>query len=112
MLRHGAALEPADGLLLERDDQVTIYGQIGRLITAGPKIGPEIYERVARDVGAQTVDVVVQRKEVAGRRLADLAMDVGHGVYINGMFHAGEAVPFGPETLLRAGDVLRVTGSR
>ena len=112
VLRHGAPLDPTDGLLLERDDHVTIYGQIGRLITAGPKIGPEIYERVARDVGAQTVDVVVQRKEVAGRRLADLAMDIGHGVYINGMFHAGEAVPFGPETLLRAGDVLRVTGSR
>ncbi len=112
VLRSGSVLDPTDNLVLERDDEVTIYGRISRLVTAGPKIGPEVYERVARDVGAQTVDVIVQHKEVAGRAIADLAKDVGHGVYLNAVFRAGEAIPFGAETIVRLGDVWRVTGTR
>ena len=112
VLRGGKVLEPVDNLVLQRDDAVTVYGQIARLVTAGPKIGPEIYERVARDVGAQTVDVVVHREENVGRPLGDLAKDVGHGVYLNAMFRAGEAIPFGLDTKIAKGDVLRITGSQ
>ena len=102
--RNGAVLDPADGLLLERDDQVTIYGQIRRSSRPAPRSARDLRTRRA-DIGAQTVDRSSFSKEVAGRRLADLAMDVT-GVYINGMFHAGEAVLFG--LMIQAGDVLRV----
>ncbi len=112
VLRGDRVLEPADNLVLERNDEVTVYGRISRLITAGPKIGPEVYERVARDVSPQTVDVVVHHKEVAGHTLSELAKDVGHGVYLNAIFRGGEAIPFGPDTAVERGDVLRITGSK
>jgi putative transport protein len=112
VLRGEAVLDPVDDLVLMPHDQVTLYGRIETLVAAGPHLGPEIYDRVARDVGAETVDVVVHRSEVVGHKLGDVARDAGHGLYLNGLFRGGEAVPFGPETVLEKGDVLRVTGSR
>lgn len=111
VLRSGAVLEPTDDLVMRSHDEVTLYGQISRLVGAGAAIGPEVDDRVARDVGPQTVDVVVHRSDVVGRKLGDLARDVGHGLYLNAMFRAGDAIPHGPETVVRKGDVFRVTGS-
>lgn len=112
VLRGGSILDPVDGLVLMPHDEVTVYGPIEMLVEAGPRLGPEIYDRVARDVGAETVDVVVHHPAVVGRKLGDLARDAGHGLYLNCLFRGGEAVPSGPETVLEKGDVLRITGSR
>lgn len=112
VIRSGKVIEPTDDLRLASHDEVTLFGPIAQLALAGGRIGPEIYDRVARDVGAETVDVVVHHDHVAGRTLGALASDLGHGLYMNAMFRAGDAIPFGPETQVRKGDVLRVTGSR
>lgn len=112
VMRAGEVLEPTDDLSLESHDEITLFGPIAQLALAGGRIGPEIYDRVARDVGAETVDVVVHHAHVAGRTLGDLARDAGHGLYLDAMFRAGDAIPFGPDTEVRKGDVLRVTGSR
>jgi putative transport protein len=110
ILRAGALIEPEDETILERRDTVALFGPIARLATAGGRIGPEVYERVIPEVGLQTVDVVVG-KVAAGRSLGELAADAGHGLYLNALFRAGDEIPHGPETVLRKGDVLRVTGS-
>ena len=111
VVRSGEVIEPADQTVLESRDAVTLSGQIPVLLAAGSHIGPEIYDRVARDFRAQTIDVVIQ-KRAAGRTLADLAKDAGHGLYLNAMFRAGEEIPAGPATALEKGDVLRVTGNQ
>src|SRR5262249_49389322 len=112
VIRGEQVLDPVDSLVLQFHDEVTLYGPIQRLVAAGPRIGREVYERVARDLGAQTVDVVVHSRDVIGRKLGDLARDVGHGLYLNAMFRAGDPIAYGPETIVRKSDVLRVTGSR
>ena len=109
--RDGSLIEPRDDTVLQRSDTVALFGPIARLATAGGQIGPEVYERVVRDVGLQTVDVIVGKGPAANRRLGELAADVGHGLYLNAGFRAGEQIPHGPETVLRTGDVLRVIGS-
>jgi putative transport protein len=110
VVRDGDVIVPRDDLELRLHDTVAIYGEVPVLVVAGPRIGPEVYERVARDVGAATVDVVVLHGPV-GHKLSELASDVGHGLYMNAMFRGGEQIPAGPETTLVKGDVLRVTGS-
>ena len=112
ILRGEAVLDPVDDLVLMPRDQVTIYARVETLVAAGPRLGPEVYDRVARDVGAETVDVVVHHPAVVGRTLGDLARDAGHGLYLNTLFRGGEAIPSGPETIVEKGDVMRVTGSR
>jgi putative transport protein len=109
--RRGTRIEPADEIVLERRDTVALFGPIARLALAGGRIGPEVYDRVEREVGLETVDVVVGKGPANGRKLGELAADVGHGLYLDAVFRAGEEIPHGPETVLRTGDVLRVIGS-
>jgi putative transport protein len=111
IVREGKTIEPADQTILETRDKVTLSGEIPVLLAAGSHIGPEIYDRVARDFRAQTVDVVIQER-AAGRTLGDLAKDAGHGLYLNAMFRGGDEIPVGPATALVKGDVLRVTGNQ
>jgi putative transport protein len=109
--RAGHLIDLKDDTVLERRDTVALFGPIARLATAGGRIGPEVYERVVRDVGLQTVDVIVHKGVASGRSLGELAADVGHGLFLNAMFRGGEEIPHGPDTVIRKGDVLRVTGS-
>ena len=111
IVRGDKVIEPADQIMLETRDKVTLSGEIPVLLAAGSHIGPEIYDRVARDFRAQTVDVVIADR-AAGRTLGDLAKDAGHGLYLNAMFRGGEEIPSGPATILQRGDVLRVTGNQ
>lgn len=111
VLRAGEVIVPSDELVLQLHDTIALCGQIPLLVAAGPRIGPEVYERVARDVGSQTVDVIALEPDVLGKTLRELVSDVGHGLYLNAMFRAGEQIPAGPDTKVMKGDVLRVTGS-
>jgi putative transport protein len=55
-----------------------------------------------------TVDVVISRRDAAGRSVADLLARLG-GLYPNAVFRAGEELP--PAAALKVGDVIRVTGT-
>jgi len=110
VMRGSKLLEPADDLVLQAHDTVALYGRVSRLINAS-RLGPEVDVPEARDVGAQTVDIVVHDDRVAGRTLSQLAASSGHGLFLNAMFRAGEQVPVGPDTVVRKGDIVRVTGS-
>ncbi|WP_146647880.1 aspartate:alanine exchanger family transporter [Labilithrix luteola] len=112
VFRGGQVMDARDEVVLKSHDEVTLYGQISRLIRAATQIGPEVYEHASHEMGAQTVDVVVHKGQAVGRKLGDLAKDVGHGLYLNAMFRAGDAIPHGPEVVVHKGDVLRVTGTR
>jgi putative transport protein len=112
VMRKGQIMQPSDDLTLRVHDEVTLYGPIERLAAAGGRIGHEIYDRVARDVDEQTVDIVIVGDKAPGRTLEELASSYGHGLHLNAMFRAGEAIPFGRSTVIRKGDVLRVTGSK
>jgi putative transport protein len=109
--RAGALIEPRDETVLERRDTVALFGPVARLAVAGGRIGTEVYENQVQEVGLQTVDVVVHKGAAAGRSLGELAADLGHGLFLNAVFRAGDEIPHGPETVLRKGDVVRVTGS-
>jgi putative transport protein len=112
IMRGGRILEARDDEVLQLGDTLALHGRVPRLLLAGPRIGPEVDVPEMRDIGAETVDVVVHTPEVIGRNLLDLARDVGHGITLNALFRGGEQIPAGPETTARKGDVLRVTGGR
>ena len=111
MIRAGKLLDPVDDVVLQPHDTLALYGPIDRLIVAASAIGPEVDVAELRNAGAETVDVVVNRDPFAERTLQDLASDVGHGLYLNAMFRGGVEIPEGPDTVVRKGDVLRVTGA-
>jgi putative transport protein len=111
VLRGDKMIDPTDDVVLQPNDTLALYGQIPRLLKASSVIGPEVDVPALRDVGRETADVVVHHPEAVGRTLPELAQDIGHGLYLNAMFRGGEQIPFGFETKVDRGDVLRVTGA-
>jgi putative transport protein len=111
ILRGDKFLEPVDNLVLQAHDTLALHGTLPRLLRAGSRIGPEVAAALPEDLGEQTVDIVVQRGGMAGETLLELASGLGHGLTLNAMFRAGDQIPWGAETRVQRGDVLRVTGT-
>jgi putative transport protein len=109
ILRGGRSLEPSDDLILQQNDTLALWGPVERLIRA-QQLGREVDVPELRDSNSETADLVITKGPTAGRKLVDLAMDTAHGLYLNAMFRAGLEIPFGPDTVVDKGDVLRVTG--
>jgi putative transport protein len=57
------------------------------------------------------LDVVVTKREVADRTLAEIAEAHGRGVVLLRLVRAGEEIPFAPGTIVHRGDLLRLAGA-
>jgi aspartate-alanine antiporter len=114
IVRRGAELTPTDDTVLQAGDILGVSGL--RVVLAGgvEVIGPETGDhRVLADV-ADVVDVVVTRKEIAGKTLLQILNqvdpDVRRGVYLQKVMRQGRTLPRAWSTRVERGDVLRLVG--
>ena len=77
----------------------------------GRPFGEEIEDRELLDFPMAALDVVVTRKEVAERPLAEIAEEHGRGVVLLKLVRGGEEIPFAPGTVVNRGDLLRLAGT-
>jgi putative transport protein len=111
-IRRGAELlEGRPETVLERGDVVAVAAQRHVLLGQGWPFGAEVEDRALLDFPMAALDVVVTRREVADRRLAEIAEQYGRGVVLLKLVRAGEEIPFTPGTLVNRGDLLRLAGS-
>ena len=82
------------------------------LLPPGAPFGQEVEDRELLDVPMAALDVVVTRREIAERPLAEIAEEHGRGVALLKLVRAGEEVPFTPGTIVNRGDLLRLTGAQ
>jgi putative transport protein len=111
ILRGGQFLEPVDTLVVQAHDTVALYGTVARLANVAQRLGPEVPQALPQELGPQTVDIVVQNSGLMNQNLLELARGLGHGLFLNAMFRGGHEIPWGAETVVKRGDVLRVTGT-
>ncbi len=105
-------LTPEDGLQLQPGDEVVVGAPLPTQVLVREALGPEVPDTEARSrMPTHTVDVVIGRREAAGRSLPDLLLSVGPGLYPNAVFRAGTQLPATAATTLKRGDVIRVTGT-
>ena len=109
--RGGEILEVAADTVLKQGD-VAVFAARRHVFLTGPPIGEEVEDRGLLDFPLAALDVVVTRKELADRTLADVAEEHGRGVALLQLVRGGEEIPFGPDTVLNRGDLLRVAGAR
>jgi putative transport protein len=108
--RAGKILAPTDDLVLERGDEIAVAARIEVLLERAALIGPELSQHTLRAIPVETAEVVVTRRELVGQTMEQLVRGVGHGLWLDGLFRAGDQVPATAATVVRKGDVLRVTG--
>jgi putative transport protein len=97
---------------LEPGDEVVLTARLTTHVRMPEVVGPELPDTAVRDaLLLKTVDVVVQRPELVGHTVDEVKAGLGAGLYPNAIFRGGEALPLGPTTEVRRGDVLRLTGT-
>ncbi|EAV43521.1 hypothetical protein SIAM614_02551 [Stappia aggregata IAM 12614] len=110
VVRDGQAIDPEDNPTIQKGDVITVRSDVGQMILKGGEIGPEVDDTLARSVPIGAADIHVGSHDISGKTLAELAKTIGFGLRLTAQFRAGQEIPVGPQTDVRFGDVLRLTG--
>ena len=112
--RDGTTFRPTPAEILRTGDVVLAVGRRDAMVTFAGLVGPELPEEPGMEAVQSEQDVLLTRREVGGltlarlRQMADVGM--GRGVYVQRIARMQHSVPTLPETVLRRGDVLTLTG--
>jgi putative transport protein len=104
--------------VLVEGDVLALAGSREALVEArNPLRDHEVDDPELLDIPATTVDVVLTRRDLAQRTLAELVAAVdaeagSRGVFLRSITRAGEPLPYGPRLTLERGDVLRLVGAK
>ena len=111
-LRRGAGiLDVSPDTVLQPGDVAVVGARRHVLLAEGRPFGEETEDRELLDVPMAALDVVVTRREVAERSLAEIAEEHGRGVVLLKLVRGGEEIPFAPGTVVNRGDLLRLAGA-
>ena len=111
----GEIVASRDVKVLKAGDVVAVSGRRTTLVEVLEAPGSglrEVDDRELLDVPGEVVDVVVTRKEVDGRTLADLGRENAYrGVFLRNITRGGSDLGMLPDTKVHRGDVLTLVGS-
>lgn len=114
VVRGGEVLLRDPGLVLEEGDVTGVYALREAVGQLAAWIGPEIDHSESLSFPTRTVDVVLTSPELTGKSIHEIkARLIGGdrlGCFINTITRQGLALPILPNTVLRRGDVISLTG--
>ena len=97
-IRRGAeVIEGTPDTVLQPGDTVAVGARRHVLLAEGAPFGAEVEDRSLLDFPLAALDVVVTKKKVAERSLADMASEHGRGIVLVKLVRGGEEIPFGPD---------------
>jgi putative transport protein len=111
-LRRGSTIIEAETqMVIAAGDVVAVSGPREALVAVlGPR-AEEVEDRELLDVPILAADVLLTNRELAGRKLDDIAKEGWtRGLYLRAISRGGAAIPVGPGIRLERGDILRLVG--
>jgi putative transport protein len=111
-IRRGATLFAAGPETVLRSGDIVAIQARRRVLSSGIFLGAEVEDRKLLEFPAATVDVVLTRKELAEKTIAEVAESHGRGVALLKLARGEEEIPFVPTTVLNRGDLLTLFGAR
>jgi len=113
--RDGKTFKPTQDEMLRAGDLVLAVGRRDAMVPFAQAVGPEMPDQPGMDAVVQVEQaVLLTRREVAGLSLARVreSVDVGagRGVFVSRIARMQHRMPVLPETVLRRGDVLTLSG--
>ncbi|MNZ32153.1 Aspartate/alanine antiporter [compost metagenome] len=114
VVRAGQVIERDPGLVLASGDIVGVYALREAVGTLAEWIGPEVDHPESLSFPTRSVDIVLTSPELAGKTIHEIkARLIGTermGCFLNGITRQGLDLPLLPNTVLRRGDVISLTG--
>jgi len=111
VVRGDQIFEAADNPTLQKDDVIAVRGPYKALISGAENVvGTEIDDSRARDVAVTTAELHIGKGDLSGKTIAEMAKEIGFGLYLKALFRQGHELPKLPDTKVEVGDVLRLSG--
>jgi putative transport protein len=114
VVREGRVIERDPNCILAAGDIVGVYALREAVGALSEWIGPEVDHPESLSFPTRTVDIVLTSAELAGKTVFEiksrLAGTQRMGCFINGISRQGLELPLLPNTVLRRGDVISLTG--
>ncbi len=114
VVRDGRVLERDVQLRLQRGDVLGVYALREAVAHLSQWIGPEVDDPLSMSFATRTAQIVLTSRKLAGKTLKQIKHElVGAtrmGCYIVGITRQGLDLPLLPDTVLRRGDVISLTG--
>ena len=108
-------IDVAPDLTLQTGYRLALQGKLGQVTQAGNFVGRETNNLSAMGFLNEERDVVVTRKELRGKTIAQAAemLDLKHrfGVHASRLRRLDQEIPMYPETEVQTGDVVRFVGA-
>lgn len=112
-VRRGTELiDATPDMMLRSGDVVAVAARRRVLLGGRLPLGAEVEDPALLEFPIATLDVVVTKRDVAEQPLSAIAQRYGRGVGLAKLIRGGEEIPFGPDTTVNRGDLLRVAGAR
>jgi putative transport protein len=112
-IRRGTELIDATPETVLQSADIAAIGARRRVLLGGSlPLGVEVEDPGLLEFPMATLDLVVTKKDVAEQPLSALAQRHGRGVVLAKLIRGGEEIPFGAETIINRGDLLRVAGAQ
>ena len=112
MRRDGVVGTPDGETRIREGDVLAVTARRNALVEGLAWVGAEVDDRELLDFPVSHLDVVVTRKEIAGRSLGELARESGHGIVLTRLVRTGQEIPFDLSTRLEQGDLLSLSGDQ
>lgn len=102
---------PAD-TSFQKDDTLILTGHRKDLLDAVKIIGPEVDEKILKDLIGEIVSICVTAREYTGKTLGSVFTKLGHGCFIHSVLRQAHELPVNPGLTIHTGDVIKVMGTR
>ncbi len=113
----GRILDPDHGMVVQSGDVLAVAGPRKVLLRNEADLGNEVDDRELLEFPAEVLDVVITRKDLAGKTLKQIAesehaRQQGRGVFLRKLIRGGQEMPWTPGTTVDRGDVLQIVGAK
>jgi putative transport protein len=112
LLRDGAWVTPREDEHLRLGDEVHAYGDANFFHGLQEVFGEEIPVSAEIDLSSTFTHVVIARRDAVGKRLRDLNLARGYGLYVSEVRRDGVPLPVSGHLRLQRSDVLSVVGPK
>ena len=109
--RGDVILESGPELVIDAGDVVAVSGRRETLVEVLDPRAEEVEDRELLDIPVSVADVLVTRRDQAGRSIDDVAKEGwARSIYLRGITRGGQDIPLAPGITVERGDILRLVG--
>jgi len=108
--RNNVIVDPYPEMILMNSDIAVVAARQNIMLEKLNDAGQEVFDKELLDFPLITKDIIISKKEIAGRTLKELAIDYGQGIMLNKLIRSRQELPFEAGTVVNKGDILSISG--